>query len=48
MSKQVWIIILLGLFGLAGCGKEQTASTDQAALPDSTLERGFIFTIEVG
>lgn len=37
MSKQVWIIILLGLFGLAGCGKEQTASTDQAALPDSTL-----------
>ena len=37
MSKQVWIIILLGLFGLAGCGKEQTASTDQGVLTDSTL-----------
>jgi LPS export ABC transporter protein LptC len=37
MSKQVWIIILLGLFGLAGCDKEQIASTDQAALTDSTL-----------
>ena len=38
MSRQVWIIILLGIVGLTGCGKEQTASTDQAAPRDSTLQ----------
>jgi len=37
MSRQVWTIILLGIVGLTGCGKEQTASTDQAAPADSTL-----------
>ena len=37
LSRQVWIIILLGIVGLTGCGKEQTGSTDQAAPTDSTL-----------
>jgi len=38
LNRQIWIIILLGLVGLTGCGKEQTASTGRAALTDSSLQ----------
>jgi LPS export ABC transporter protein LptC len=37
MSRQVWIIILLVVVAFTGCGKDQTASTDQGGLTDSTL-----------
>jgi len=37
LNRQVWILILLVAVAFTGCGKEQTASTDQAAPTDSTL-----------
>ena len=37
LNRQVWILILLVAVAFDGCGKEQTASTDQAAPTDRTL-----------
>jgi len=36
MSRQVWILVLLGIVALAGCSSKQSASTDQSTPADST------------
>lgn len=54
MNGRVWIIILLGAVGLAGCNSQQTASIDQStptdsiSRPDSELSGAKIYLYDKG